>query len=470
MNTGVPATEEPTFPNVAFVENKIGAGANDDKSEHVLTSTYSKSDKTLVKQLPQPSQPQNKRKPSPSSIVQEPVVKKKISSEENDERDCGLQQDEGQSLVYACIKRILPTEEEKAQLKTNDWVETQETIEHVMHCSKKDGHQCNIKNCKNMKIAIESSCQVISSSEVVDYGPSLDNKELMVKYGRGGFADVYVGLTMIGENLTAYKLIRNKVTKSGINNQDIVATSYERTAIKRDKLFLRKKHYACPVKLSKECYTMPFVEATFFDLLKQQPGHRLCTQDSVIYLGSLVSLLRYLHIDCTLAHLDLKAENIGLNGNKTVLLDLDSLQSIGDRFWPCGTPGYAAQEVVKAAHDHSIAQKTLVHSSMDMFSFGMLFLFLVTGIQPSLIKCTNHGNTPDSDPTLCDCQVCHETKCNLLKRAMMHDLHPNGNDEIVNYLMEMFQQCTMHEPGKRWGIGKVQRFLNVLLVKMKIYF
>ena len=78
------------------------------------------------------------------------------------------------------------------------------------------------------------------------------------------------------------------------------------------------------------------------------------------------------------------AENVGLNGDLTVLLDLDSLQSVDDPLWPCGTPGYAAPEVKEANRNPHSGQK--VHPSMDMYSFGMLFFLMVTGKHPSDIK------------------------------------------------------------------------------------
>ena len=81
--------------------------------EHCLNPIYSNFDKRLskVKHLPQPCQPQNKRKSPPpnekdnTESVIEPESKKK-NSEENDEREVGLQTDEGKFVKYALIVSI----------------------------------------------------------------------------------------------------------------------------------------------------------------------------------------------------------------------------------------------------------------------------------------------------------------------------------------------------------------------------
>ena len=62
-------------------------------------------------------------------------------------------------------------------------------------------------------------------------------------------------------------------------------------------------------------------------------------------------------------------ENIGVTSTgKVKLLDLDTLCKKGDKVQPCGSPGYAAPEIITASREEN--GKIEAHPSQDVFSFG----------------------------------------------------------------------------------------------------
>ena len=87
-------------------------------------------------------------------------------------------------------------------------------------------------------------------------------------------------------------------------------------------------------------------------------------------------------------HRDLKPENIVLKykekpfkENTIKIVDF-GLSAIKDDkphcFVKCGTPGYAAPEVINCESDKYI----LYDTKCDIFSIGIIFFFMITGIMP----------------------------------------------------------------------------------------
>jgi len=89
----------------------------------------------------------------------------------------------------------------------------------------------------------------------------------------------------------------------------------------------------------------------------------------------IMDAISYLHENGT-AHMDLKAENLVMDGNyKIKLIDFDQSLSIGTRnFSSKGTPGYRCPEIIIGKSDNLKA--------CDVYSLGVILFILLTGCQP----------------------------------------------------------------------------------------
>ena len=203
--------------------------------------------------------------------------------------------------------------------------------------------------------------------------------------GEGSFARVYLASKIDSENQEEYVAIkafskeRLLAKENGVDNirEEIEITWY-----------LSNKHIIQMRELHE-------TENTLYMVLELLEGGEIFSLSSggleykhaIHILGQLLEGLRYLSRN-NIMHRDLKPENIVLkfkgipleeNQIKIVDFGLSAYKDDKDHcFVKCGTPGYVAPEVINCQS----ASKVPYDTKCDIFSLGIIFFFMLTGVMP----------------------------------------------------------------------------------------
>lgn len=126
------------------------------------------------------------------------------------------------------------------------------------------------------------------------------------------------------------------------------------------------------------CFVMDYLYGeTLEDRMKLFPGGMSCKNADLI-AGEILELLKELHgSGQPVVHLDLKPTNLILNQKSEIsLIDFGAASHVGEEGeFLAGTIGFAAPEQFwKGSH---------ARCSSDVYSFAMIYLYLVTGQDPS---------------------------------------------------------------------------------------
>lgn len=106
--------------------------------------------------------------------------------------------------------------------------------------------------------------------------------------------------------------------------------------------------------------------------------------DLQVIMFKLLQAINHIHQNGYM-HRDIKPENImfrSKNANDVVLIDFGLMTKVEMKkyhFVKCGSPGFVAPEILK--YDASVEEK-LYDQQCDMFSLGVVFYIMTTGIHP----------------------------------------------------------------------------------------
>ena len=107
-------------------------------------------------------------------------------------------------------------------------------------------------------------------------------------------------------------------------------------------------------------------------------GGKLSEKEAGSYFAQMLSVVNYLHKECSIAHRDLKAENVLLDRNKHIrIIDFGLSNTVENDAkimqTACGSPAYAAPEMIKGEH---------YTMSTDIWSLGILLYAIVASHLP----------------------------------------------------------------------------------------
>lgn len=200
--------------------------------------------------------------------------------------------------------------------------------------------------------------------------------------GKGSFARVYLAKNLESQELFAIKAFNKEYVskkEKGVENIreeiEITWTLNHRNLIKMIELHESEN-------------------SVYMVLELLEGGEIFSLSGGVIQLDMALHILKellrgvsYLH-KMNIMHRDLKPENIvlkkkgvAIKDNSIKIVDFGLSAFLDDQphcFVKCGTPGYAAPEVINCASDTHIQYDT----KCDIFSLGIILFFMITGVMP----------------------------------------------------------------------------------------
>ncbi|MFP4698005.1 MAG: serine/threonine-protein kinase [Eubacteriales bacterium] len=200
--------------------------------------------------------------------------------------------------------------------------------------------------------------------------------EVICKIGQGGTSEVYLVRNIKLDNLWAVKKINKKQTlKFDLLNEPHILKELQHPAIPKIVDIEEDEHYYYIIE--------EYIEGISLKKFRQQNGS--LKEDKIIdFAIQLSDVIDYLHSlqPYPIIFQDLKPDNlIVTSGNKIKLIDFGIakkhvvLNEANSK--ALGTIGYAAPEQYLAG---AVDERT------DVFSFGMTLYYLLTGIEPGLLK------------------------------------------------------------------------------------
>lgn len=209
-------------------------------------------------------------------------------------------------------------------------------------------------------------------SDIYSTGVSLDDFELLVTIGKGGFGKVIKARKKDNQKIYAMKIM-NKTKISGARQlQCLIA---EKNIMLNDNPFLIHLHYSFQTD-DKLYFVMDYIpggDMAYHLEMKQ----RFNEKEVRFFAAEIVLALEHLH-SCGIVYRDLKLENILVDGRGHICLtdfglskELDSVGATTKTV--CGTPTYLAPEVL-LGQPYS--------NAIDWWSLGVVMYELFTGMNP----------------------------------------------------------------------------------------
>ena len=203
---------------------------------------------------------------------------------------------------------------------------------------------------------------------------NIGDYEIMAHIGDGGFAHVVSAIHKPTNTKVALKIVKKVIPDDPMHP----------IRIKRELDILRRvKHpFVCEffelLETEKDWYfVMELVQnGTLLEYVNR--GGKLPEKEACFYFAQMLSVINYLHTECSIAHRDLKAENVLLDRHKHVrVIDFGLSNTVENDVkimeTACGSPAYAAPEMIRG-------EKYTM--STDIWSLGILLFAICAGYLP----------------------------------------------------------------------------------------
>ena len=214
--------------------------------------------------------------------------------------------------------------------------------------------------------------QLVGLSASADTAASLDDFNLFMQIGQGGFGRVYLCELAATRKKYAMKAIRkDKILQSGALENTILEM---KILLQADHPFLCGINYVFQTQL-RLYFIMPFIDGG--ELYKIFKVHkRFSEEETKFFAAQLIIGVGNLH-DKGIVHRDLKLENIMINSNGYIkIIDFGLARLLANDELAqthCGTAEYFAPEVLKqCGYDRMV----------DYWAIGILIYEMMIGITP----------------------------------------------------------------------------------------
>lgn len=287
--------------------------------------------------------------------------------------------------------------------------------------------------------------------------------------GHGSFADVFRASDSSHNGMTvAYKQYTikttNKITQVSLLREFEILVRLEHPSIVSifgHYLFSQGRCIPSPILI------LEYLEnGSLHDVLHNIDNHQQFDSTARMKaLFGIASALSYIHSrKPIIIHRDLKPDNVMLDSNYEIRMCDFNMAKIVEKFSlgasrPFGTPLYRAPEISDASDQYT--------PSVDVFSFGMIAFYLITGSRPfkgfsnaETVEKIKRGERPqiDSVPFLKnlitrtwnqnpDLRPTAEDLTSCLRNAMEHDMIPDTNYEsYLEYVRRIDKISLLSEP------------------------
>ncbi|XP_021670434.2 cysteine-rich receptor-like protein kinase 46 isoform X2 [Hevea brasiliensis] len=303
-----------------------------------------------------------------------------------------------------------------------------------------------IKNLKGMEdLLLDERLQFLQFKHATIL-KATENFQEVHRLGEGGYGEVYKGTLADGREIAVKRLYasRDSQIREICNEMDIISSAQHKNLVR----FL-----GCCFTSGDSFLVYEYMANRSLDLMLFDPAKKkeLTWKKRLLIITGTAEGLEYLHMDCQvrIIHRDIKASN--------VLLDLKYKPKISDfglaRFYSCdhslintaiaGTLGYMAPEYIA---------KGRLTEKVDVYSFGVLVIEIVTGIQ------NNKHQSEDIYETLI-AHVWKHFQSNTISEIIDKDIEIEDMKEIER-VIQIGLLCTQESPNSRPTMTKVVQMLR----------
>ena len=226
-------------------------------------------------------------------------------------------------------------------------------------------------NKENIEILEEDSVKIVKKESIREN--LLEHYILGKTIGQGSFGKVKIGIHKLTKEKVAVKVLE----KSKFDDDDIKNLKKEIGIIKRIRHKNINQFYEMIDTENKMFLIMDLAEnGDFFDLISQKIRFN-DEREACKYFHQIIIALEYLH-SLNIVHRDIKPENMLIDSKYEIKLTDFGLSSTykDDQLLstPCGTPNYAAPELIKGEQYHGMFS--------DIWSAGVVLYSMLCGYLP----------------------------------------------------------------------------------------